>query len=246
MKTFASSIILVAALTATCFATATAQEKASTPAVTDTVTTVPAKPLPAEIADLVKEANEYCSRSYLEMEQSALEKLKMQLSDLDYPEALAARDKVSETLSLWHEIDGYKRLLYVPFQYGKIQSARMRIYEMQDEMTPAQYDEIYEQLDSPLSRYFHGVKFFQEVLLTQFNQQVDADRKEKKFDKVRSTFTNLLKDPEVKENIEKRIMAVPWLKKKFEDYYTYIMNRRSSPRGPVYQDVMKISLTPGE
>lgn len=240
MKQISSSIILAVTLATACIPSGVAQ---STTPDKDSIAVPAATQLPPEIAGLIGEADDYCSRPYLEMEQAALEKLKMKLSDLDYAEALAARDKVSATLSLWHEIDGYRRLLYIPFQYSKIQSARMRIYEMQDEMTPAQYDEIYDKIDSPLSRYFHGVKFFQEVLLTQFNETVDNDRKEKKFDKVRSTFTDLLKDPEIKENIEKRIMAVPWLKKKFEDYYTYIMNRRSSPRGPVYQDVMKISLT---
>lgn len=199
--------------------------------------------LPADVSALIDEARAYCEGSYLDMEQNELEKYRALLADKEYPEALAMREKIASTLSLWHEIDGYKRLLYVPFQYDKVKRARERIYEMQDEMSPAQYEVIYEQLDSPLSHYYHGVKFFQEVLITRFNEQVDKARKEKNISEVRRAFTELLKDPEVKENIKNRIATVPWLQKKFTDYQQYIMNRNSSPRGPVAQDVMKISLT---
>lgn len=235
-------IYLAALLMISCCGLAAAQTPSEA---ADSTQTEARAPLPADVAELVREAKDYCSKSYLDMEQAVLEKLKMQLSDLDYPEALAARDEVSGTLSLWHEIDGYRRLLYIPFQYSKVRSARERIYLMQDDMTPEQYDDLYEKLDSPLSHYFHGVKFFQEVLVTRFNASVDDARREKKFDKVRNTFSDLLKEPDVKENIEKRIQTVPWLKKKFEDYYTYIMNRRSSPRGPVVQEIMKIRLQEG-
>lgn len=201
-------------------------------------------PLPEEVKSLIDESDEYCSRSFLSMEQNTLEKFRALLGEKEYPETLAARDKVSATLSLWHELDGYKRLLYVPFQYGKVKSARERIYQMQDEMSPSQYEEVYEKLDSPLSHYYHGVKFFQEVLITQFNSSVDAARKERNISEVRRAFTELLKQPEVKENIQNRIMTVPWLAKKFSDYQQYIMNRNSSPRGPIAQEIMKISLSP--
>ncbi|MCM1291346.1 MAG: hypothetical protein NC201_03920 [Prevotella sp.] len=198
--------------------------------------------LPADIQLFVDEAAEFCSKPYLEMEQSELDRLKSELAGKNYPKAEEAYSLVSRTLSLWHEIDGYNRLLYVPFQYEKVKHARERIYEMQDEMSPAQYDEIYEKIDSPLSRYYHGVKFFQEVLITEFNSMVEQPRKEKNMSAVRKSFNELINRPDVKENIQKRIGAVPWLAKKYEDYKQYIMNRNSSPRGPIAQDIMRISL----
>lgn len=222
---------------------AVAQEKTEIPA--DSVTAA-AVTLPPEVSELIENCEAYCAQSFWDMEQNELEKFRALLSDKNYPQALAMRDKISATLSLWHEIDGYKRLLYEPFQYDKIKRVRERIYEMQDEMSPAQYEVIYEQIDSPLSRYYHGVKFFQEVLITKFNEKVDKARKERNISEVRREFTEMLKDPEVKKNIQERIGAVPWLQKKFTDYQQYIMNRNSSPRGPQAQDIMKISLSPAQ
>lgn len=222
------------------FAPLCAQEKGDSVAPAAAASAV----IPQEVLDVMDQAREYCAQSFLDMTQNDLEKFKMLLADKDFPQVLALRDTVSETLSLWHEIDGYKRLLYVPFQYDKVRRARERIYLMQDEMPPAQYEVIYEKIDSPLSHYYHGVKFFQEVLITQFNESVDAARKERNMSEVRSKFEALLKQPEVKQNIETRILTVPWLEKKFQDYRQYILNRNSSPRGPVAQEIMKISLTP--
>lgn len=126
--------------------------------------------------------------------------------------------KLDNAIAMKKEIDGFNHILEVPFVYQDVLNARERIHEIGNKklLNSQQWDEVYNHTDAYLSRYYNGLKLFQDVLIDGFYGSTAEDVIEMNCDKIKDEFQKMLKKNQA--SIDKRIITVPYLKRKYEEY----------------------------
>ncbi len=164
--------------------------------------------------------NEYVKQPYSKIDLGWLENRRGLYSEHkgDGKEFDGTIKKLDNAIAMKKEIDGFNHILEVPFVYQDVLNARERIHEIGNKklLNSQQWDEVYNQTDAYLSRYYNGLKLFQDVLINGFYGSTAEDVIEMNCDKIKDEFQKMLKKNQA--SIDKRIITVPYLNRKYEEY----------------------------